>query len=218
MTPKQNYANLGIAKQQRVLADRQLAAMREGNPPTHFQVVGEILTQLKAESGLENLAVLDAGCSSAYYWEIFEQYVPGWVQYTGLDASVEMVELARVRYSELCVLEGDAKDLQFPDSNFDLVFASALIGHVSNWKLALKELARVACRWLLLHRTWLWDGQETKHTYTAYGHDFWYLCLNRDELLDTINDLGFECVLERDTGERTPRTSWTAMTHLFERL
>jgi len=214
----QNYANIGIAEQQRILVDRQLAAMQAGNPPACFQVVGDILARLKTESSLKSLTVLDVGCSSAYYWEVFEQYVPGWVQYTGLDTSVEMIELARTRYPELQVLEGDARDLQFPGDSFDLVFASALIGHVSDWSLALEELARVACRWLLLHRTWLWDGPETKHTFTAYGHDFWYLCLNRGELLSVLDNLGFGLVSECDAGERAPHKSWSVETQLFERL
>jgi SAM-dependent methyltransferase len=72
---------------------------------------------------------------------------------TGVDASSEMLSVARRRAAELGLAiefaEGDAHALAFPDRSFDAVVCLRLLMHVPDWRRCLGELCRVADRRLL---------------------------------------------------------------------
>jgi SAM-dependent methyltransferase len=67
---------------------------------------------------------------------------------TGVDASSEMLNVARHRSAEerlsIDFLEGDAHALAFPDRAFDAAVCFRLLMHVPDWRLSLRELCRVA--------------------------------------------------------------------------
>lgn len=69
---------------------------------------------------------------------------------TGVDASGEMLKVARRRAAEEGVsiefLEGDAHALAWPDRAFDAVVCFRLLMHVPAWRTAMAELCRVADR------------------------------------------------------------------------
>lgn len=69
---------------------------------------------------------------------------------TGVDASGEMLNVARRRASEEGVsiefLEGDAHALAWPDRVFDAAVCFRLLMHVPDWRTAMAELCRVADR------------------------------------------------------------------------
>lgn len=73
---------------------------------------------------------------------------------TGLDASAEMLAVARARTADAGVAieftEGDAHRLAFPDRAFDAVVCFRLLMHVPEWKTALAEMCRVARQRLVL--------------------------------------------------------------------
>lgn len=74
---------------------------------------------------------------------------PGNVKVTGIDISTEMLEKARARVDEVglsqvqAVLEMDAEDLRFPDSNFDKVVAMYVVSVVSDPSRVVEEMRRV---------------------------------------------------------------------------
>ncbi len=74
---------------------------------------------------------------------------PGNVKVTGIDISTEMLEKARARVNEgglsqvQAVLEMDAEDLRFPDSNFDKVVAMYVVSVVSDPSRVVEEMRRV---------------------------------------------------------------------------
>jgi 2-polyprenyl-3-methyl-5-hydroxy-6-metoxy-1,4-benzoquinol methylase len=67
---------------------------------------------------------------------------------TGLDASNEMLAVARVRAAETCVavtfVSGDAHGLAFEDQSFDSVVCLRVLMHTPDWRQSLGELCRVA--------------------------------------------------------------------------
>ena len=67
---------------------------------------------------------------------------------TGVDASSEMLSVARRRAAEeglsIEFSEGDAHALAFPDRAFDAAVCFRLLMHVPDWRLAVRELCRVA--------------------------------------------------------------------------
>ena len=91
----QNWTEEEIAVGQRKLVDEQLEALRKGSGPEHFDTLGRVIKWLRVYSELGKVTLLDAGCASAYYYEIIEHYEPGWVEYAGLDYSQAMLDLAK---------------------------------------------------------------------------------------------------------------------------
>lgn len=67
---------------------------------------------------------------------------------TGVDASDEMLSVARRRASEeglsIEFLEGDVHALAWPDRAFDAVISFRVLMHVPDWRKAMAELCRVA--------------------------------------------------------------------------
>ena len=66
---------------------------------------------------------------------------------TGVDASREMLSVARARAAEAALaiefVEGDAYALTFADRAFDEVVCLRMLMHVPDWRTALSELCRV---------------------------------------------------------------------------
>ena len=66
---------------------------------------------------------------------------------TGVDASREMLSVARARATEAGLsiefAEGDAHALAFPDQSFDATVCLRMLMHVPDWRTALAELCRV---------------------------------------------------------------------------
>jgi ubiquinone/menaquinone biosynthesis C-methylase UbiE len=67
---------------------------------------------------------------------------------TGLDASSQMLDIARQRAGEeqldIDFREGDAHDLGFPDRSFDAAVSLRVLMHTPDWRRCLGELCRVA--------------------------------------------------------------------------
>lgn len=185
----QGYIAPDIATKQRVIVDRQLQEMREGNAPAHFAVVGSILSNLRRRFDSASVTLLDAGASSCYYSEIIEHYVPGWIEYTGLDYSPSMVRLAREYYPDLSVIEADMQNLDFPDAAFDIVLCGGTVKHIEDWKWAISELVRVARRAFIWHRAWVYTDNRPTFAFIgdAYGQDVLYRYFNERELLDAVS-------------------------------
>lgn len=216
------YAEPDIAAKQRKIVDWQLEDMHAGKTPSHFAVVGDMLNRIRRWMGPNQVTLLDAGCSSAYYYEVIEHYVPGWVQYMGVDYNPGMVRLARTYYPNLQVLQADLRDLEITDCAFDVVLSGAAIAHIKDWRLALSEIVRVTRHWLLLHRTWVYleETRPTRRLVTdAYGHDVWYHYINEQELIKTVEDLGMQLMYQCNAGEGPPdgTKEWASRTHLFGR-
>jgi ubiquinone/menaquinone biosynthesis C-methylase UbiE len=97
----------------------------------------------RARVDLRGKRILDAGCGSGYGTELLQQrFSP--CRLVGFDVMPEQIERARareVRGAELRV--GDITRIEEKDASFDAVFVFGILHHVPEWRLALRELARV---------------------------------------------------------------------------
>jgi ubiquinone/menaquinone biosynthesis C-methylase UbiE len=93
------------------------------------------------------LDVLDAGCGvGSIALDVASTVAPGRV--TGVDVDAEQVEVALRRATERAVPNvvfstGSVKNLPFPDASFDAVYANAVLQHVHEPVVALREMRRV---------------------------------------------------------------------------
>lgn len=198
------YQACGIAEQQRQLVDRQLLAMKAGHIIPHFEVAKKVIKYIQKAEGFPpyRLKLLDAGCGSAYYWEIFEHVVPSCIDYTGVDYNPGMVAMAQYYYPGILIFQQDITNLAiFNSSEFQIVFSGACIIHMPEWKRAIIELCRVSANWLILHRTFVHDGETMFVIKDAYGVDARYYTFNKAELINLVEHYGFKMVEHWLTGE-----------------
>jgi len=87
--------------------------------------------------------VLEIGCGSGYGAELMYRLRP--LSYAGIDLMPEQIKLAQRRQIpgyDFRVM--DATDLgEFADNSKDLVIIFGILHHVAEWRVALKECARV---------------------------------------------------------------------------
>jgi SAM-dependent methyltransferase len=88
--------------------------------------------------------LLDVGCGSGWFTRRFAAGNDYCV--TGLDNAAARLAFARAHSHNERYLEGDARALPFADAAFDCVVSVAALCFVADWRLALREMARVARR------------------------------------------------------------------------
>jgi len=96
-------------------------------------------------------SVLDVACGNGNYYMLFAEVYS--MNYVGCDMSERMLELARANNPEGTFIHGDAANLPFDDSSFDMVFCSDLLLHVPPKVEAaiVPELCRVADTVAVVH-------------------------------------------------------------------
>jgi SAM-dependent methyltransferase len=110
----------------------------EGNPYSALYEQPNLRAMVPSAPGLR---VLDAGCGAGRnaVWLVSQG-----ADVVGLDASAELLRLARERLPSATFLLGDLADpLPFDDGSFDVVVASLVMHYLRDWVPTLRELRRV---------------------------------------------------------------------------
>lgn len=94
----------------------------------------------------ENITALDVGCGTGISTFELMKRVKG--RFFGIDISQEMIDLAKEKasalgYTNVEFSKGDAEQLDFPESSFDLIISSSVFHWVQNKQKSLKEMFRV---------------------------------------------------------------------------
>jgi len=90
-------------------------------------------------------SVLDVGCADGYLCHVLRDRVKV-PKVMGVDVASAHVDRARDRFPGIPFFRGDARHLPFPDASFELVTAVEVLEHLEDPAAALRELARVAAR------------------------------------------------------------------------
>ncbi|MFA6437305.1 MAG: class I SAM-dependent methyltransferase [Candidatus Paceibacterota bacterium] len=93
-----------------------------------------------AKSGMKTL---DLGCGNGRLYEILKNKE---IEYTGVDISENLINIARAKYPKIEFLVGDGIELPFRDYSFDIVYSVAVFHHLPSKTLRvqfLKEVKRV---------------------------------------------------------------------------
>jgi SAM-dependent methyltransferase len=167
-----------VARQERAYRGL-IAAMRRGEPRLDFSVAAEAV----AATGLSKPSLVEIGCGSGYYSEVFATLLPGGVAYTGIDYSQAMIARARAQYPAGRFEVADATRLPHPDARFDIAFNGVSLMHIVDYPAAIGEAARVASRYCILHTVPVFDDHRTTYLRKyAYGAPVVEVVFNRDEL------------------------------------
>lgn len=168
------------ARRQEQAYDTLLAGMHGGEPRTDLTVAAQAVDA----AGLSAPSLLEIGCGSGYYVEVFETLCKSKVRYTGLDYSQAMVTRAKTRYPASSFVQGDATGLNYPDNAFDIVFNGVSLMHIMDYENAIAEAARVANSAVIFHSVPVLDRHDTVYlTKYAYGASVSEIIFNRDYLL-----------------------------------
>ena len=205
-----------VARQERAYKSL-LAEARAGRPRLDLRVAADAVIA----TGLSNPRLLDVGCGSGYYSEVFATLLPGGLRYTGIDYSRAMIARARAHYPSTAFEEADATKLPYADGAFDIVFNGVSLMHIIDYPAAIREAARVAGRYCILHSVPVFDDHRTTFLRKyAYGAPVVEAVFGKEELMSLCEGAGLRLVREwpsipYDVSDVTGHRSSTA-TYLFE--
>jgi trans-aconitate methyltransferase len=169
-----------------------IAAMKRGEPRLDFQVAAEAV----AATGIANPRLMEIGCGSGYYSEVFANLLPG-VRYAGIDYSDAMVARARARYPSAVFNVADATKLPYADNAFDIVFDGVSLMHIIDFTTAIREATRVAARYCILHSVPIFDNHSTTYLAKyAYGAPVVEVVFDKQELMSVCRDAGLRLMRE----------------------
>jgi SAM-dependent methyltransferase len=204
-----------VARQERAYQGL-IAAMKRGEPRLDFKVAAEAI----AATGLANPRLLEVGCGSGYYSDVFAKLLADGVRYTGVDYSDAMIARARARSPSTAFEVADATRLPYADGAFDIVFNGVSLMHIIDYQAAIREAARVAAGYCVFHTVPVFhDHRTTFLRKYAYGAPVVEVVFSKQELMQLCRDAGLR--LERewrsipyDVSEATGHHS-TTETYLF---
>jgi len=105
-----------------------------------FRIFKEFLK--KHNLNLAGKTILDAGCGSGYSTQlILKELLPA--KLVAFDLMPEQINLAKKRGLNADFFVGDMTKIELPANTFDAVFVFGVLHHITDWKKALAELARV---------------------------------------------------------------------------
>jgi SAM-dependent methyltransferase len=169
-----------------------IAAMKAGEPRLDFRIAAEAV----AATGIAKPRLIEIGCGSGYYSEVFATMLAGGVDYTGIDYSDAMIARARSRYPAATFEVADATRLGHEDKAFDIVFNGVSLMHIVDYPAAIREAARVSARFCILHTVPVFDDHRTTFLRKyAYGAPVVEIIFGKQELMSLCDQAGLQ--LER---------------------
>ena len=96
----------------------------------------------------KDIKVLEVAANYGLQLQLLQKM--GFTNLYGLEINRSAIELARKEQHDIYIIQGDALDLPFKDSSFDLVYTSAFLIHVApeNRKRVMSEVVRVSKRYI----------------------------------------------------------------------
>ena len=184
------------ARRQQRAYDALLGQMRAGDVRVDLNVAAEAVRA----TGVANPAILEVGCGGGYYTAVFETLLQMPFDYTGIDYSAAMVEVARNTFPDRRFETADATALPFEDGAFDIGFNGVSLLHILDFREAVAELRRVSRSHCIYHSVPVFADRPTTYLGKfAYGSPVVEVVFNRAELLDLFDANGLDVVQRWDS-------------------
>jgi SAM-dependent methyltransferase len=167
-----------------------VAAAKAGRPREDVAALyGAILSLSALPSTL-----LEVGCGGGYNSELIAAKFPS-INYTGVDISAAMIEIASAHYPDRPFAVGSAYALDFDRDSFEVVVDGVALLHMPGWRAALAEYVRVSRSHVVLHGLTLTEAAPTtEFAKYAYGQPALEFVFNRDELLAECSAVGLSLI------------------------
>jgi len=157
---KDNWKNQSVFEQQLKLNLTQISS--PSSYPEHWNV---FLTYLK-EITPQN--VLDIGCGVGIFYKLLQNHNPN-IQYTGVDYSIEAINIAKQQWGVDCFFKKDLWDLNKDwISQFDLLYLGALLDVLPNGNEALEFILSLEPQNILIGRMEI-EENDSVTEYEAYN-------------------------------------------------
>jgi len=173
------------------IAKKQTAKVEEQIENYNSIAPMKVAVDLIKKIDLKNPSLLEIGCSSGYYSEIFKKAGID-VVYHGCDYSEEFIKIAKQKYPDIDFKVSDAINLKnYNDNQFDIVISGCCILHIIDYPKAISESARVSNKYVLFHRTPILHENKTLFAEKiGYGSNMIEIFFNEEELINLFNKNG----------------------------
>ncbi|KKQ96762.1 MAG: Methyltransferase type 12 [Candidatus Levybacteria bacterium GW2011_GWA1_39_11] len=158
----------------------------------------------KGKKDLKNFTILDAGCFTGDFLELFKSKG---VNFFGIEIQKEAVEIARKKLKNK-VVEGDILSYKFNKENYDAITMLGLIEHVTDpMKLLKKARALLKKEGILMIQTPN-SGSLIAKIMSKYWPPFSPVehihIFSKDGLSETLKTLGFEVAFKKNHWKKLP--------------
>ena len=177
----EGWKHRNVAKRKLKVVSHDIKKIQQGNLNKEDGVTVDLIKSTK----LKKISFLDVGCGIGKYAEICDVILPELdITYTGVDYSKDLIYLAKkhLKKENRKFYVGDALNLPFKDNSFDVLCASRIIPYCSDYIRAVKELSRVARRFVIIATTVVTSGKDVWQKQGAYGSIWASLVINEEKL------------------------------------
>lgn len=168
-----------IPGKQRSLTIEELQQMYAGRVPRPFAALAEALQPIHGS----DTTMIEVGCSTGYHYEVLRHLLGSDIRYVGADYSFPMIAKGSQLYPSVSLMVADATALPYQAGAFDILISGGCLLHILDYPTAIAESARVARRWVVLHRTPIVNGPTAHFKKKAYGVPCVEIHFNEAELL-----------------------------------
>lgn len=150
------------------------------------KIIRSILKDRRAKS------VLDAACGPAVELDGYIENNLG-VEYTGLDISKYLLNIARQKHPSARFVLGDVERLPFGDNSFDIVLLKHIVEHLRAYQSTIQEAVRVAHDSVIINlfHPLLPLGIDIRLQYRGY-RDNWYSRGHLESFIDSLPISGWK--------------------------
>lgn len=149
------------------------------------------------------MTLLDVACGPATEKSGYDQYGLG-IDYTGLDASRYMLNVAQQRHPDSNLVRANVQELPFRDATFDVILLKHILEHLPGYEIAVTEALRVARSAVIIDffHTLLPISRDIPLKDRRGFHNNWYSRARFHSFLDTCSS-GFELYQTTGTSGQT---------------
>lgn len=123
------------------------------------------LTLLKKINKKTITTVLDIGCATGGFYEIFKKFFKKEIKYHGIDIEKKMIFYAKKRFKNNKNLNFEVSKkskIKAKNSFYDLVFSTGVLNHNKNYKNIINEMLRVSKRYTFIDSPRVHFGKDFK--------------------------------------------------------
>lgn len=101
-------------------------------------------------TGQDTRSAIEVGCGEGFSSQRIVRFLGPKVAFEALDVDPKLVQAARANNPGAKIEQGTIYDLKKSDKQFDLVFTLEVLEHLDDPAKALREIKRIAKKWLII--------------------------------------------------------------------